>query len=128
MDFIASLRSTDTETRIDAASELMVCGDECQHLAHEVLFALADEDEEVRELTAGFLEELGPPSAKALPSLIQQASSMNTLVSYWAITLIGRLGSDATDATAQLNRIADDSTLDSELRSRASWALERIKS
>jgi len=123
---IQNLHSADLETRIEAVGELMVGGPDYRGVAHEALFALADEDEEVREQIVGFLEELGPPVPSALALLIENCTANDDLVAYWSLTLIGRLGPDAASARDICQQVANDASRGPEVRRRANWASEQM--
>ncbi len=60
------------------------------------------DDEAVSNWVVAALEELGTPSISAVESLNSLAMAENSLVAYWAVTLLGRLAPDATDSQAKL--------------------------
>ena len=72
------------------------------------------------------LENCGPPRKDDAEWLAKQLFSDTADVSYWAATLLGRLGDDVTECQATLAKLASDSERTANVRQRAVWALGRI--
>jgi HEAT repeat protein len=87
--------------------------------------ACGDADDRVREFAVAALEDLGPPLAGDVASLIKLVDSPDALTAYWAITLLGRSGKTAADAVAVLVACVE-SAADLSVRHRAAWALGKI--
>ena len=124
---IEKLAANDPHRRAEAAE--MIChacqacpNDETHAVASLVTLPLVracgDGDERVREWAVAALEDLGTPPTGAVQELVQ-------LVAYWAITLVGRFGQDASSAVAALAACIDSSA-DISVRQRAAWALGQI--
>ncbi len=119
-----SLGDPDVKTRTEAAERLCLAGEDAATAAIGLLDACADETP-VAEWAASALESLGVPNAELLPQIEQRLSSENSLVSYWAATLIGRLGESARASQQSLAGILDSSA-ELSTRERAAWALAQI--
>ena len=131
---IEKLAANDPHRRAEAAE--MIChacqacpNDETHAVASLVTLPLVracgDGDERVREWAVAALEDLGPPPTGAVQELVQLVTSGEPLVAYWAITLVGRFGQDASSAVAALAACIDSSA-DISVRQRAAWALGQI--
>jgi HEAT repeat protein len=119
------LESTNVDQRIEAAEQLSYLADGAQPAAVPLVRAIGDESEEVREWINSALEELGPPEAADAEALSNLLDDKNADVGYWAATLLGRLGSDASQAVPQLaNVLGSQAAL--QVRERAAWALGKI--
>ena len=90
----------------------------------ELVQACGD-DESVREWAVAALEELGPPPVGALRKLSALVTDANELVAYWAVTLLGRSGSDAAAVAPVLSSVLSTSPHPA-VRQRAAWALGEI--
>jgi hypothetical protein len=82
-------------------------------------------DDETAKWAVAALEDLGPPSAADIPTLIKLVDSTDPLAAYWAITLLGRSGKNAAEAVAVLVACVESSA-DLSVRQRAAWALGKI--
>jgi HEAT repeat protein len=119
------LASTNAEQRAAAAEQLSQAGEEAAAAAVPLVTACGDADDRVRELAVAALEDLGPPLAADIPTLIKLVDSPDPLAAYWAITLLGRSGKNAAEAVAVLVACVESSA-DLSVRQRAAWALGKI--
>lgn len=119
------LVSTDPEQRAAAAEHFSRAGEEAAVAAVPLVTACGDADERVREFAVAALEDLGPPLAADIPTLIKLVDSPDPLAAYWAITLLGRSGKSAAEAVAVLVACVESSA-DLSVRQRAAWALGKI--
>lgn len=88
----------------------------------------ADANESIAINAAEALEMLGPPPSSVLPELLQQLTPQSEgEMAYWTVTLIGRLGPQASNAAATLAHVLEASPY-LPVRERAAWALGRIGS
>ncbi|MBA2114753.1 HEAT repeat domain-containing protein [Bremerella alba] len=85
----------------------------------------SDSDEEVSQWSQAALEELGPPEADELDSLLELTTSAAS-TAYWAVTLIGRLQAKASPAVASLGKLIEKEDTPVEVRDRAIWAIGQI--
>jgi hypothetical protein len=86
----------------------------------------ASRDDEIRMWAAEALESAVQPDASevgSLTTLLEQAEDVETC--YWAATMLGRLGGDATPATKALEACLRESMY-LPARERATWALCQI--
>jgi HEAT repeat protein len=67
--WMEDLERGDPQQRRAAAQGLLEMGSEASPAAIFLLRACGDDDEEIRELASGALEDLGPPPLTALASL-----------------------------------------------------------
>ena len=119
------LVSTDPEQRAAAAELLSRAGEDAAAAAVQLVTACGDADDRVRECAVAALEDLGPPLAADIPTLIKLVDSGDPLAAYWAITLLGRSGKSAAEAVAVLVASVESSA-DLSVRQRAAWALGKI--
>jgi HEAT repeat protein len=119
------LASTNAEQRAAAAEQLSQAGEEAAAVAVPLVTACGDADERVREFAVAALEDLGPPLAVDIPTLIKLVDSPDPLAAYWAITLLGRSGKNAVEAVAVLVASVESSA-EPSVRQRAAWALGKI--
>ena len=119
------LASTDAEQRAAAAEQLSQAGEDAAAAAVPLVTACGDANERVREFAVAALEDLGPPLAADIPTLIKLVDSPDPLAAYWAITLLGRSGKTAAEAVAVLVACVESSA-DLSVRQRAAWALGKI--
>ena len=119
------LASTNAEHRAVAAEQLSQAGEDAAAAAVPLVAACGDADDRVREFAVAALEDLGPPLAADIPTLIKLVDSPDPLVAYWAITLLGRSGKTAAEAVAVLVACVESSA-DLSVRQRAAWALGKI--
>ena len=124
MDERQELQSPNIEQRIVAAEALSQMGPDAAFAAVELVNACADE-ETVRDWAVAALEELGPPPPESLEPLAALVSASDSLVAYWAITLLGRSGTTARFGEANLVAALTTSSEVSR-RERAAWALGKI--
>jgi HEAT repeat protein len=120
----AELQSPDLKLRTVAAERLCQAGSDASDAAVDLVRACGD-DEAVSNWAVAALEELGTPPISAVESLTALASDKNSLVAYWAATLLGRLGPDATDSQAKLASVLITSQ-EVAVQERFAWALGKI--
>lgn len=123
-DWLADLRSPDLKLRVLAAEKLCQAGSEASVAAVDLVRACGD-DESVSNWAVAALEGLGTPPISAVESLAALVLEKNSLVAYWAATLLGRLGSDAVDSQAKLASVLISSP-ESSVQERTAWALGKI--
>lgn len=115
----------DTADRLSAAETLASMGPEAAPAAVELVRACGSES--LREASVAALEELGPPPHELLTPLLSLVNDPHPDAAYWAITLIGRLGTDADRALAdEINTALVNATAitnEMSVRERAVWAL-----
>lgn len=121
----AQLTSPEVISRREAAQSLASLGSDAAEAVRELVQAVADEDEQVRECATSALEESGDPPTEAEAFLIQQLASPQPDVAYWAATLLGRLGGQARSAVAPLAHLLRESP-HLAARQRIAWALGKI--
>jgi HEAT repeat protein len=122
---VRHLAGADASTRAAAAEGLCRAGDAAAAAAVDLVRACGDGDERVREWAAAALEELGPPPQASIGGLSALARDSHPLVSYWAVTLLGRSGEDAAATVPVLVECLDTGS-DPAVRQRAAWALGKI--
>ena len=115
------LQSQDVQERAAAAEALSLMGPDAAFAAVNLVKACAD-DESVSQWAVSALEEMGPPPSGSLSELATLATSDQTLVAYWAITLLGRCGDAAQSSQETLAATLRTST-EMSVRQRAAWAL-----
>lgn len=124
MDERDGLRDPDLAQRVTAAENLSLMGPDASFAAVELVEACAD-DEAVRNFAVAALEELGPPPNDSRNSLTELVAHSDPLVAYWAITLLGRLGTTAKSSQDDLAS-ALAGARDSSVRERAAWAMGQV--
>jgi HEAT repeat protein len=122
---VRDLESESLAKRREAAQGLLRLGSQAAPAAVPLVRACQEEDEGLRELVSGALEDLGPPPLSSLPDLRQLCAAPHLDVAYWAVTLVGRLGADAGQATPELIACLSPDRPRS-VRQRAAWALGRV--
>ncbi|MEW4563613.1 hypothetical protein AB1K70_13860 [Bremerella sp. JC770] len=85
----------------------------------------SDSDDQVAQWSQAALEELGPPAADELNSLLELTTSAES-TAYWAVTLIGRLEDKASPAAVPLARLIEQDDTPVEVRNRAIWAIGQM--
>jgi HEAT repeat protein len=123
--WVQDLASDRPERRRVAAERLLQLGTNASSAAVALLRACQDDDEQVRELVSAALEDLGPPPLDSLAELREFCGHRHPDTAYWAVTLIGRLGTRAGMATAELAECLGEDRAGS-VRQRAAWALGQI--
>ena len=117
----------DVARRRMAAESLNSLGEAAAPAAADLVKAVADEDETVRQLAQSALEGCGPPPQAAVDALEPLLAIQNRDLAYWAATLLGRLEAGAVQAVEALKTAAAGHPSD-EVRKRATWALGKIAS
>ena len=124
MDEQKRLQSPDAKQRAAAAEALSLMGPDAAFAAVELVNACADE-EAVRDCAVAALEELGPPPTESLERMTRSVSASDSLVAYWAITLLGRAGATASSSQDELIAVLAKSQ-ELSVKERAAWALGKI--
>jgi len=122
---LEDLGSADVAARRKAAEELARLGPTAKVAALDLARACADADREVREWVVAALEEIGPPPVADLNDLVELLPTGPPDVSYWAATLLGRLGAEGARAVPPLISTLEGNS-DIIVRQRAAWALGKI--
>lgn len=91
-----------------------------EDLLQQLAAAVGDDREEI----VGQLEDFGPPAAESLAAIAHQLGSADSLVAYWAATLLGRAEPAAAAYVNDL--VAATHHEDLAARERAVWALGQI--
>ena len=118
------LRDPDVRVRAAAAENLCLAGAGSVDAAVELVMACGDH-ESVSQWAVAALEELGTPRLDSLDSLENLVKGTNPLVAYWAATLLGRLGPEASNSQEVLAEVLSSSE-EISVRERAAWALGKI--
>ena len=122
---ISDLSSAELAVRAAAAEQLARLGEEAQPAAVALVRASDDRGDEVRDWATAALEELGPPSTSDLDVLTQLVTHQGVNSTFWAITLLGRLGREAGPAVPTLADAVSQHPLPFVCQ-RAAWALGQI--
>jgi HEAT repeat protein len=96
-----------------------------QAAAVSLVRACGDPDEQVREWAVSAVEGLGAPSIGDISALSELLCSDSEDASYWAATLLGRLGPASAAAVPQLTQLLVSPAAIAS-RQRAAWALGKI--
>jgi len=120
------LRADDRKQRRRAAKMLALLEEAAQPAALELLIAVSDRDEQVRQWSTEALDMLGAPDVSETATIANIATSISDVdVQYYAITLLGRLGTTAVGYVSDL-LTCTEKQFDATVRVRAIWALSRI--
>lgn len=90
----------------------------------ELIEALGDEDEGVRQAAAWALTEIGPVNRDTIPALTTVLLNGNRHVRELAAQALGMIGPEAQTAVSALGRALHDE--DEDVREAAAWALAEI--
>jgi HEAT repeat protein len=123
--WIANLSSPDIVLKAKAAEALAKLGEAAQAAAVPLVQASASAEESVREWVVAALEDIGPPAASDLAQLQALVAAEHADVSYWAITLLGRLEASGSPAVPTLIDALKHNPHPHN-RQRAAWALGKI--
>lgn len=123
-DWREGLQSPDLELRAVAAERLCQAGSDASDAAVDLVRASGD-DQAVSNWAVAALEDLGTPPISTVESLTALALDKNAIVAYWAATLLGRLGPDATNSQATLASVLTTSP-EVAVQERIAWALGKI--
>jgi HEAT repeat protein len=109
-----------------AASERIATGESLDvRAAIPLLDAVMDQDDQVREWITAALEGMGAPDPCDVEAIAGRLAAQSADRSYWAATLLGRLGPAATPAIQELaSALNDHPSL--ATRERTAWALGNI--
>ncbi len=120
------LRADDVKQRRRAAKMLALLEEAAQPAALELLIDLSDRDEQVRQWSTEALDMLGAPVISETTAIANLAVSIpDSDVQYYAITLLGRLGTTAVEYVSDL-LTCTKKQFEATVRARAIWALSRI--
>ena len=119
----AGLSATDPQTRLTSAEALATMGEAAAPACLQLLEAVGDDDQRVREAATAALEGMGPPPVDSVAALAEKLSHPDASIAYWAATLLGRLESRAAPAAPSLSIVVANSDASMEVRQRAAWAL-----
>jgi hypothetical protein len=123
--WIDALTHGNDAARAAAAEKLAHAAEGAQAAAVPLVQACGDACEEVTEWVTAALENLGPPRADDLPLLAALAKHETADVAFWAVTLIGRAGSQAAShaqgVVTALQKQPD------QVRRKAAWALGELQ-
>ncbi len=122
---VEKLDSPNVVVKAEAAQRLAQMGCDAQSAAVPLVHAVGTTNESVREWVVVALESIGVPAAGDLNALRGLVSAEDADVSYWAITLLGRLQADAAPAVPILIDALRHNP-HSHSRQRAAWALGKI--
>lgn len=127
---IRTLKSSSSSERARAAEAICRSAERAAPAAVALIDVLADEDESVVQWSTAALEEMGTPPAAMVGELAvrlaRESPGADYDTVYWAATLLGRLGAEASDAAPQLAALLSDVSRPLNARQRAAWALGRI--
>jgi len=122
---IAGLKSNDAAACCQAAEQLLQPGEQAAPAAVPLIGACAHESDEVRELAAAALENIGPPAVADIGRLGELAGIEQADAVYWAATLLGRLGGETAAAVPNLvGALCNNSA--PATNERIAWALGKI--
>jgi HEAT repeat protein len=122
---IVELACDDAAQRAAAAERLAQEAENARRAAISLVLAASDPDEVVREWAVAALESLGSPSMADQTALADLLSDPRLDTAFWAATLLGRLGSEAKNATSALAH-AVQSHPEVAVRQQAAQALGKI--
>lgn len=122
-ELASQLSGGEPTQRLNAAERLAMMGPDAAPVAAALVEACANA--ELQDTCVGGLEEMGPPAADQIDRLAELAQSEEELVAYWAVTLLGRAGADASRYTAVLEGIASGAPSEA-VRRRAAWATPKV--
>ena len=129
-DLTILLTDCDATRKVEAAERLAELGPDARQAAASLVRAMGDPNEEVRELVAAALEELGSPPLGNLPELARLLEDPSADVGYWAATLLGRLGEAGADAVSPLIDAGGGASREKPshqtVSERSVWALGKI--
>ena len=122
--WVQQLENDDAEIRAKAAEAICQSGSDLSQYSVALVKATGDE-EPVSEWAIASLENIEAVPAEAMQPLAELLPSQSETVAYWAVTLLGRMGNEASACEVQLANLMSESKHDS-VRERAAWALGQI--
>jgi hypothetical protein len=124
-EWVAKLTGNSFEDQVDALRQ--ISGEEAvTGLTVTVVGLSGSSDDEVRMWSAEALEVAIQPDPSEIRGLIELLErAVDGEISYWAATMLGRLGNDAATASAALETCLRESMY-LPARERATWALTEI--
>jgi len=121
----AKLTADSVDDQVEALRQIST-QDAVSGLAVTVVRLCGSSDDEVRMWSAEALEVAIQPEPSEVEGLIELLSAEDDgEISYWAATMLGRLGKDAVAAVATLGSCLRDSMY-LAARERAAWALAEV--
>jgi HEAT repeat protein len=121
---IQQLADADVAVRRRAA-EALAQGSAAAAASVALVRGTRDEDEPVRTWCTAALEQCGPPDPQDVAALAGLLNHSSCDPAYWAATLLGRLGSGAQAAVADL-AVCLQMDRPLAVRQRAAWALGQV--
>ncbi len=123
---IFELTHQDAERRGNAIRQISQSRREYSGITGKVIGLVADNQESIRNWSCEALESTIKPSVDEVPELIRLLrETKDGEVEYWSATMLGRLGTSASAATAALASCLLDSPC-LAARERAAWAIAEI--
>ena len=119
------LKDPRLDVRVEAVRAIGRLGTLTPDLVSEVILACAGQSE-VREEAFAVLEDLGLPPVESAPCLIDLLSHGDSLVIYWAVTLLGRLGKQTLEIERSIVDVLKGSS-EASVQERALWALGKMQ-
>ena len=123
--WINDLAAADAQLRVAAAEQLSRAAN-ARAAAVALVRASDDPDEQVRELAASALEDMGSPAIDDVAALAALLEPPTREAAYWAATLLGRCGEAAAPAVGSLAGLLSNPHAAAAARQRAAWALGEI--
>jgi hypothetical protein len=121
---IVLLTNSQTEIRINAASEMHLLGTNASRAIPPLVQCLTDNDNRLREIAAQTLGDLATEPDIVVPALARCLETSNFRVRCRALVALGKFGKEAHPARDQILKALDD--LDEAVRSAATNAMLRI--
>ena len=119
------LKDPQLDVRVEAVRAIGRLETLTPDLVGEVVLACAGQPE-VREEAFAVLEDLGLPPAESAPCLIKLLLHEDSLVIYWAVTLLGRLGKKTHEIERSIVNVLKCSS-EASVQERALWALGKMQ-
>jgi len=124
--WISQLATGTVAEQAEAAESLARLGTDAQPAAVALVHACGTDEESLCAWCSEALENLGPPAADQISSLIELAQNPSSNSAYWAITLLGRAKEEADGAVLPLANLLISDSPEVATRERAAWALRQI--
>lgn len=122
------LQDGSLEEQREAAKSLMHAGESAIEAVAELVRAADTDDEILCEFAHGALECVGAPPESAiseLQSILEEIPADSKSSSYWAATMLGRMGNVAKDALPELAK-ASAKFSEIQVQQRILWAIDKI--
>jgi HEAT repeat protein len=122
---VRTLETGEVAAQREAAEKLARLEAAAQGAAVALVEACASTDDEVRDWAVAALEGIGAPSPSDVARLSKLLGHASLDSAYWAVTLLGRLQSQAAAAAPAL-AAALENHAEMPVRERAAWALGQV--